>query len=82
MVIGKVEMRTFDGSMIFIRVHKCYLLSLNLGDRHQRSVLNFTFRDSPKDFINVAYLLPPKDLIIVSSKFSTGDIGKKIYMRL
>ncbi|CAF1238435.1 unnamed protein product [Adineta ricciae] len=57
MVIGKVEMRTFDGS-----------------DRHQRSVLNFTFRDSPKDFINVAYWLPPKDLIIVSSKFSTGDV--------
>ncbi|UJR35277.1 hypothetical protein I4U23_028041 [Adineta vaga] len=56
-VIGKVEMRTFEGN-----------------DRHQRSVLNFTFRDSVKDFINVAYWLPPKDLIIISSKFTIGDV--------
>jgi hypothetical protein len=45
------------------------------GDRHQRSVLNFTFRDSIKDFVNIAYWLPPKDLIIISSKFTTGDVG-------
>ncbi|CAF0888161.1 unnamed protein product [Rotaria sordida] len=56
-VIGKVEMRTLEGS-----------------DRHQRSVLNFTFRDSIKDFVNVAYWLPPKDLIIISSKFTIGDV--------
>ena len=48
------------------------------GDRHQRSVLNFTFRDSIKDFINVAYWLPPKDLLIITSKFTTGDVGKTI----
>jgi len=53
------------------------------GDRHQRSVLNFTFRDSIKDFINIAYWLPPKDLIIISSKFTTGDVGmKRILMEL
>jgi len=45
------------------------------GDRNQRSVLNFTFRDSIKDFVNIAYWLPPKDLIIISSKFTTGDVG-------
>ncbi|CAF3380829.1 unnamed protein product [Rotaria sp. Silwood1] len=56
-VIGKVEMRTFEGN-----------------DRHQRSVLNFTFRDSIKDFVNIAYWLPPKDLIIISSKFTIGDV--------
>ncbi|CAF0770240.1 unnamed protein product [Adineta steineri] len=56
-VIGKVELRIFEGS-----------------DRHQRSVLNFTFRDSIKDFINVAYWLPPKDLMIISSKFTIGDV--------
>ncbi|CAF3969928.1 unnamed protein product [Rotaria magnacalcarata] len=55
-VIGKVEMRTFEGN-----------------DRHQRSVLNFTFRDSTQDFVNVAYWLPPKDLIIISGKFTIGD---------
>ena len=49
-----------------------------LDDRHQRGVLNFTFRDSVKDFVNVAYWLPPKDLIITSSKFSTGDVGREI----
>ena len=48
------------------------------GDRHQRSVLNFTFRDSMKDFVNVSYWLPSKDLIIISSKFTTGDVGKLI----
>ena len=47
-----------------------------LAERQQRSVLNFTFRDSVKDFVNVAYWLPPKDLIIVSSKFTIGDAGK------
>lgn len=47
-----------------------------VGDRHQKSVLNFTFRDSIKDFVNIAYWLPPKDLIIISSKFTTGDVGK------
>lgn len=50
-----------------------------LGDRQQRSVLNFTFRDSTKDFVNVAYWLPPKDLAIVSSKFTIGDVGKLPY---
>jgi hypothetical protein len=52
----------------------CFI-QLIQGDRHQRSVLNFTFRDSIKDFVNIAYWLPPKDLIIISSKFTTGDVG-------
>ena len=47
-------------------------------DRHQRSVLNFTFRDSIREFVNVSYWLPPKDLIIISSKFSTGDVGESV----
>jgi hypothetical protein len=31
-----------------------------------------------KDFVNVAYWLPPKDLIIISSKFTTGDVGMNL----
>ena len=58
----------------------CILLPLD--DRHQRGVLNFTFRDSVKDFVNVAYWLPPKDLIIIGSKFSTGDVGRDIGQRM
>ncbi len=57
-------------------------ISLIQGDRHQRSVLNFTFRDSIKDFVNIAYWLPPKDLIIISSKFTTGDVGREISIEL
>ena len=53
-----------------------WFIQFVLGDRHQKSVLNFTFRDSIKDFVNIAYWLPPKDLIIISSKFTTGDVGK------
>jgi hypothetical protein len=74
-VIGKVEIRTFEGSMF---IHKNIYIFYSLfiqGDRQQRSVLNLTFRDSIKDFVNIAYWLSPKDLIIISSKFTTGDVG-------
>jgi hypothetical protein len=76
-IIGKVELRTFEGSLYNHRVSSIFTLLIE-GDRHQKSVLNFTFRDSIKDFVNVAYWLPPKDLMIISSKFTTGDVGMKI----
>lgn len=80
-VIGKVETRTFEGSRCnsVVSLHSSLLA---LDDRHQRAVLNFTFRDSVKDFVNVAYWLPPKDLIIVGSKFSTGDVGRETGQRV
>ena len=80
--IGKVELRTFDGSRSFsVDSSSLWILS-TLDDRHPRGELNFTFRDSVKDSVNVAYWLPPKDLIIISSKFSTGDVGREIRRRV
>ena len=81
-VIGKVETRTFEGSRCFSVDSSPVCILLLLDDRHQRGVLNFTFRDSVKDFVNVAYWLPPKDLIIIGSKFSTGDVGRDIGQRM
>lgn len=74
-VIGKVEIRTFEGSRCLLKFVFIFIY-LALGDRLQRSVLNFTFRDSLKEFVNIAYWLPPKDLLIVSSKFTIGDVGR------
>lgn len=41
-----------------------------------RSVWNFTLRDSPQDFINVTCWGQKESVFLLNEKFQVGDVGK------
>lgn len=46
------------------------------GDSGPRSVLSFTLRDSPFDYVNVSLWGKPSSVGETAASFSVGDIGK------
>lgn len=41
-----------------------------------KAVLNFTFRDSPRDYINVTCWGRKESICLLNEKFQVGDVGK------
>lgn len=44
----------------------------------ERAVWNFTLRDSPQDYINVACWSRKESISLLNEKFQVGDVGKTI----
>lgn len=53
-----------------------FLISEGSSSSSERSVWNFTLRDSPYDLINATFWGSPEYIQNVSDKFHIGDVGK------
>lgn len=48
----------------------------NAGNSSERSVWNFTLRDSPRDYINATYWGEYDNIREIDVKFEIGDVGE------
>jgi hypothetical protein len=53
-----------------------FLISEGSSSGSERSVWNFTLRDSPYDLINATFWGSPEYIQNLSDKFHVGDVGK------